>query len=179
MIAALKQGDHAAFKEAFDEYHEKVYHFLLLKTGSASISEEVSQVTFVRLWKYRSSLNEEIALPVQIFRIAKTALIDQIRKDRHSLRFAARLKADQNENQVTNLYYQREVSATLQQALQTLPIARRKVFELSRIHGYSYKEIAGQLSISVKTVENHIGNAIKQLKSFFNLLSAFLFFWLF
>jgi RNA polymerase sigma-70 factor (ECF subfamily) len=48
---------------------------------------------------------------------------------------------------------------------------RRKVFELNRLQGYSYKEIAVLLAISVKTVDNHLSQAMKQLKALLLLLA--------
>lgn len=42
---------------------------------------------------------------------------------------------------------------------------RRKVFVLSKIEGYTYKEIAASLHISIKTVDNHIAQALKQLRA--------------
>ncbi|PTS94109.1 hypothetical protein DBR11_24075 [Pedobacter sp. HMWF019] len=51
-------------------------------------------------------------------------------------------------------------------ALSVLPPTRKKVFLLSRLHGYSYKEISEQLSISPRTVEKHISLAIKQLSGY-------------
>ncbi|HWJ30604.1 MAG TPA: sigma-70 family RNA polymerase sigma factor, partial [Flavisolibacter sp.] len=66
------------------------------------------------------------------------------------------------------------IQEQLNKAMSDLPPMRRKVFELSRLHGLSYKEIAIRLSISEKTVENHINHALKQLRHSFPLLSILL-----
>ncbi len=181
MIEALKNGDHFIFEQVFNDYHEKLYFYLVNKTNSHYLAEEITQITFLKLWQYRKNLNEELSLSIQIFRIAKTSLIDEVRKRENFTRLQEEVKLNNyNDIQITNAGSEKEIKQTLERAMQTMPKVRRKVFELSRIHGFSYKEIAEQLSISVKTVENHIGNALRQLRTFFtfliNLLPLFLFF---
>jgi RNA polymerase sigma-70 factor (ECF subfamily) len=51
-----------------------------------------------------------------------------------------------------------------------MPEMRKKVFELNRLQGYSYREIAELLSISEKAVDNHLTKAVKQLKKILPLL---------
>lgn len=176
-ISYIKQGDLAVFKEVFHRYHQKLYFYVLGKTNSSFYAEEVVQLTFIKLWQYRASLNEDISIDAQIFRIAKTTLIDQIRKQESSDKI---LKYYQNEGEVvennqgpSNLDHQ-YLQEQLHLAMSDLPPMRRKVFELSRLHGLSYKEISDRLSISEKTVENHINHALKQLRHSFPLLSILL-----
>lgn len=176
VVAYIKQGDLVIFKEVFQQYHQKLYFYVLSKTKSSFYAEEVVQITFIKLWQYRASLNDDISIDEQIFRIAKTTLIDQLRKqDSFYKLFAVIKNKDQSEpNQALTNFDQRELQQKLQTALSHMPPMRRKVFELSRVQGLSYKEIAAHLSLSEKTVENHIGHALKQLRHYFPL--AFLLF---
>jgi len=64
----------------------------------------------------------------------------------------------------------KELSNKLEKAMAQLPPIRRKVFRMSRIEEKSYLEIAKELSISTKTVENHISMAIKQLRPYLTVL---------
>jgi RNA polymerase sigma-70 factor (ECF subfamily) len=57
-----------------------------------------------------------------------------------------------------------ELSVAVQAAVQSLPDRCREVFELSRVHGLKYAEIARQLGISVKTVEAQMGKALRTLR---------------
>ncbi|MBO9574037.1 MAG: sigma-70 family RNA polymerase sigma factor, partial [Chitinophagaceae bacterium] len=59
----------------------------------------------------------------------------------------------------------REANALLQKALDTLPPQRRKVFELSRLEGLKYEEIASQLNVSRETVKRHLSEATKNLRT--------------
>ncbi len=176
-VAAIKNGNQNAFEEVFYNYHNKLYAFIFSKTKSVFIAEEVTQLTFIKFWQYRTHLNEALSINVQLFRIAKTTLIDVLRKESTS---NAALKLvpikEQAIDGVEEHIYQKELQKRLEQAINKLPLARRNVFKLSRQDGLSYKEIATQLSLSTKTVEHHIALALKQLRHFLTLLLALLLF---
>ena len=160
----------------FHQFHQKLYYYVLSKTKSEFCAEEVVQITFIKLWQYRHSLNEDISIDAQLFRIAKTTLIDQLRKLDHSDKITEALaKQDTGvSNKAISNLEQQELRNQLLEALSQMPPARKKVFEMSRLQGLSYKEIAASLFISEKTVENHIGLALRQLKEKFPLIMLFI-----
>lgn len=70
------------------------------------------------------------------------------------------LHTDSPDSQLEEMEFQ----SALQKAVEDLPERPRLVFVLSRVDELSYKEIAQHLSISVKTVESHMGKALKLLR---------------
>ena len=168
IIAALKNGDEIIFRQVFDQFHRKVYASVLSKTGSSWLAEETAQLTFVKLWEYRHSLNGQYALSTQVYRMASTTMIDLLRKQQ-TINKKIKNKTQQaagivvNNNAVSNIN-KKEINKKLYTALNTLPITRRQVFEMNRLNGMSYKEIALQLSITEKAVENHIYKASRQVR---------------
>ena len=87
----------------------------------------------------------------------------------------------QKHQKVENLYVQRalhtldqydqvdimelsELQETIKKAIEKLPPKCREIFELNRFEGKRYKEIAEQLNISLKTVENQMGKALKVMR---------------
>jgi|SRR5687767_10459245 RNA polymerase sigma-70 factor (family 1) len=177
MIAAIKEGDALIFSELFNEYHHKVYFYTLSKTHSPYIAEETTQLTFIKLWHYRANLDETLPISRQIFRIAKTTCIDLLRKEAGQAKLV-QVKSGRPtaEQPVTDAFEVKEMQQQLAHAVQNMPPVRRKVFELSRYEFKSHKEIAQLLSLSVKTVENHIALAIKQLR---HLWTPLIIWWLF
>lgn len=176
-IAALKQNDQFIFEQVFNQYHEKLYFYIIGKTQSAYIAEEVTQLTFIKLWQCRNTLNDQLPVSIQLFRIAKTTLIDLLRKQSNN----NRLVKESNQhakilavNEVDGKIEEKELKQRVYHAINGLPPARRKVFEMHRFQGMSYKEIAEELSLSVKTVENHIAHALKQLRHILNPLLFFI-----
>ena len=164
---ALKDGDESYFKEVFDHYHQKLYFFILYKTKSEYIAEEVVQMAFTKLWQCRQTLQEEYTISTQLFRIATTVLIDFLRKYNTKDAVTARLDSldiergtDSTNEQMRGAELQKRIS----EAVNDLPPVRKLVFEMSREQGMTYREIAETLSVSSKTVETHIYKALKQIK---------------
>ena len=164
-IADIKNGDEAVFTRLFHDYYAKVYHYFLKKTRSPYMAREIAQLTFIKLWRFRHTLSEQHSLEVQLFRIAAGSLIDYLRKEstrrKNALLLARDLSADRQEDAGGLL----ETSDYLDVLAEALSPVRKKVFILSRVHGHSHREIADKLSISVKTVEDHMMKAMRHLRS--------------
>ena len=177
-VAAIQQGDTFIFEQVFHEYHEKLYFYTLHKTNSAWLAEETVQLTFIKLWQYRASLDESLDISPQLFRIANTTLIDLLRKQQHAASLSGKPGYQADTHQAHDLVAQldaAELARQVQDTVRRMPHARRKVFEMSRIKGMSYREIATELSLSVKTVENHIAHALKQLRHLITFLLILIF----
>jgi RNA polymerase sigma-70 factor (family 1) len=166
-IKELKDGDESYFKQVFDQYHQKLYFFILYKTRSEYIAEEVVQLAFTKLWQCRQTLKEEYTISTQLFRIATTTLIDYLRKYNNKEAVTARLDTlatekgiDSTIEKMNGADLQKRITA----AVNDLPPVRKQVFEMSREQGMSYREIAETLSVSSKTVETHIYKALKQIQ---------------
>jgi RNA polymerase sigma-70 factor (ECF subfamily) len=165
-ITALKTGDRVVFEVVFHDHYERVYFYLLGKTKARYISEEGTQLAFIKLWQYRSSLDENIALNIQLFRIVRTTLIDLLRKEqiKNAHAAGAATRRPLHSNQVWEDMMAQEMKTRLSNCMQAMPAVRKRVFEMSRIREMSNKEIASELSISVKAVEFHISKAIRYLR---------------
>jgi RNA polymerase sigma-70 factor (family 1) len=179
-LIAIKEGCLATFKMVYYQYYPKLYAYLVSKTSSSYIAEEVVQLTFIKLWNNRLNISEHFGLDVQLFRIARTILIDQLRKDAVRNNYINQLEktiADDYTDRIAD----RDTLTQVNKAIEFLPPMRKMVFKLSRFNHLSNAEIAEMLSISCKTVENHINLAIKQLRkstiatiSFLSFLEAVL-----
>lgn len=167
-IIQLKNGDLIVFNKVYEEFHARLYHYILGKTGSAFYAEEVTQITFIKLWNTRQNLNEHIKLDIQIFRIARTTMIDQWRHVSGYEKMQSLLSGKTENYYDVNAGFdnlqEKEIQSKLQRILSKLPPMQKKVFEMSRIYHLNYKEIASLQSISTKTVENHIHQALKKIK---------------
>ncbi|TDW96905.1 RNA polymerase sigma-70 factor [Dinghuibacter silviterrae] len=168
-VKDLKDGDAIYFKEVFDQYHQKLYFFILSKTKSEYIAEEVVQMAFTKLWQCRHTLQEEYAISTQLFRIAHTILIDFLRKYNHTDAVTTRLDTlsiDRGIDSTTEKMREAELQKRISEAVNDLPPIRKQVFAMSREQGMTYREIAETLSVSSKTVEAHIYKALKQIKKY-------------
>lgn len=171
LVNAIKQGNESAFEQAFFNSRDKVYLYFYRKTGTEEDARDLLQNTFLRLWQYRHSMNEAYSLDQHLFNIAKTVYIDFLRKRQLPLHHGALPEVEAVPGAAPW-----DVNRRLHRILDTMPPTRQKAFILNRLQGYSYKEVADSLSISVKAVENHIAKAVKQLKKSLLLFLSIFFF---
>lgn len=166
LVAYLKQGDKKAFESLFHRYSERVYYFSLKYLGDQHMAEEITQEVFVKIWINREQLREDLSFKSYLFTATRNTIIDLYRKRKKHLEACEEIKA-----RVHNLalmpdqvYEYNNLTRLLNKFVMQLPPRRQKIYQLSREHGYSHKEIARDLGISVKTVEAQICLAIKQLR---------------
>ncbi|ATL47788.1 hypothetical protein COR50_11770 [Chitinophaga caeni] len=170
-IAELQGDNEAVFRDIFNEFHAPLYTFLYQKLSSDYLAKEVVQLTFIKLWRYRRSLDPAVDIAIQIFRIAKTTLIDEIRKIQTRQKYYQVIPIGGSlHGEILPTIYYKETLSKIEQLMHLLPPKRREVFRLSKIYCHTNKEIAAKLSISPKTVEQHITLALRFMKPFFQVL---------
>ncbi|NML40394.1 RNA polymerase sigma-70 factor [Chitinophaga sp. G-6-1-13] len=178
IVQDIKNGNIECFKMIYQQYHTKLYFYVLKCTHSAYLSEETVQLSFILLWEKREKLSTDYNISAQLFRIAKSVMTDLLRKQQVRNRHTEIMVRETPDwHMETDLTVKEELTRVYNSIEQLSPI-RRNVFKLSRFEGLPHKEIAKQLSISPKTVENHIVRAIRQLKDSLLLLLPAIFAWL-
>lgn len=167
-----------SFESLFRENHAQCVAFATHYMGDSHAAEEVVQQVFLRLWEKRDSITITGPVKAYLFSAIRNTAISQWRKetvrvDRETHYSTIRDTATEATDQA------RELERLYQQALDRLPERCREVFVLSRQQQMKYAEIAATLDISVKTVENHMGKALRilhqELKEYLPLLTGFLF----
>jgi RNA polymerase sigma-70 factor (ECF subfamily) len=131
------------------------------------MSRELVQLTFIKLWQFKHTLSADHSFELQLFNIANSTFIDLLRKQQTHRAKIVEMPVDDAFEGTQQAADDFEHADHLQSLIQSLSPVRKKIFILSRIQGHSYKEIAQQLSISVKTVEDHIGKALKHIRALF------------
>lgn len=163
LISRLREGDHEAFKILFEMFHAKVFHFYSAKTGEDSAAD-LTQQTFIKIWKYREGLTTEYSIEQQVFRKSRQIFIDWLRQKARERKHIDTSVQTETISNIPEKEVSLETRDEIETSLKKLPPQRRKVFELKHKQGYSYKEIAQNLGISVKTVDNHLLQASSQLR---------------
>ncbi len=163
-VLSIKNGDIKAFEQAYHQWSAKVYTFILKQCHTEEIAEEVVQLVFMRLWEKRANLSMEHSLSSQLFRMSKTIFIDELRKTAQSRKYQQNLQQSGVPVFSENTLEHKEALEMVYQAIEQMPPVRKQIFMMSRMEHLSCKEIAAKLSISPKTVENHISLALKHLR---------------
>lgn len=128
-------------------------------------AEEVVQAVFIQFWEKRNNLEIEISLKSYLYRAVRNGALNKIKHEKVKLEYAGYAKSSNADIEAPseNLEVE-ELQFKIRHALMKLPEQCRKVFELSRFEELKYAEIAERLGISVKTVENQMGKALRIMR---------------
>lgn len=167
LVLQLKNNDVEAFDALFQKYSEKLFRFSFSLLKNKEDAQEIVQEAFLRIWKKREKIDGAKSFKSFLFSISYNLVIDQLRlrlKDQEYRKFLVHYFESDSFELTSELDYDKIV-LQIRNAVQELPVKRKQIYTLSREVGLSHKEIATQLGISVKTVENQITLALKHLKT--------------
>jgi len=161
----IKLSDAEAFKTVFAFYHEGIFNFVHYKLGNVAAAEDIVQEVFIKLWENRHQIKEDRSLKSYLFTIANNLALNYLRHAKVAMKFQqAQIQESIPDESPQNLLEKKEFHEKLLTGIAALPEKQRLVFMMSRMEQLSYQEIAERLDISIKTVESHIGNALKTLR---------------
>ncbi len=166
-VSSLKKGDANAFDELFQLFGKRLYHFSLGYLKSKPEAEEVVQEVFMKIWHNRSSLNPELSFNAYLFKIAYRHIAEKFRKISQEKKYLHDIASETlvfSEEMDERTNYQ-SLLGLVEKLIDRLPPRQREILVLRRIEGLSVHDIAQRLEIAPKTVEHHITEAIKNVKS--------------
>ena len=158
----------------FKELYRPLCLYALNYTGKYEDAEDIVQQLFAELWERETAGKLEIAnVKSYLYTAVKNRGLKFIQRARavQPIEDAGEVAADENSDEEV-LRAERE--ARLWDWIDELPTERRNIFLMAKQRGMKYKEIAGELGISVKTVENQMGKALQSLRA--KVIKIYLFF---
>lgn len=162
-FAPIAAGDRAAFEALFRAHYRPLCAFAVGYLKDMDKAEDLVQDLFFRLWLDRAKVNVTTSVKAYLFASVRNRCLNALKAGAkgRALNEEADDRLDEEERSEDE---HAERIARVQAAIEALPEERRKVFKLSRYEGLKYHEIASRLGISVKTVENQMGSALKFLR---------------
>ena len=168
MINPLKEGDVSVFEAIFKMYYSRLCNYAVGIIKDADEAEEIVQQTMITIWEKRSKLEITTSLKSYLYRSVHNAALNKIRQSKVRQLYAIE-KVYEGEGfaeQASHKVIKSELENQIAAAIEKLPEQCRLVFKLSRFEEMKYAEIASHLDISVKTVENHMGKALKLMRGY-------------
>lgn len=160
--------DSRSFREIYDVYYYDLCRYLNYYTRDICVVEEVVQDLFTSLWEDRRKVGIEY-IKTYLYRGARNRMLNHLRDTSNRKTLLEQwAKSVRETGQATDCIDREEFRATLADAINRLPDKCREIFMLSRNHKLGYKEIAAIRNISVKTVENQMGIALRKIREYFS-----------
>ncbi len=167
IISGLIRGEVTAFDLIFEKYSQRVFQFSYQLLKNKSDAEGVVQEVFLKLWTHRHRIDPERSFEAFLFTIVNNCCVSLIRKRSTHHKYIDYIKAinlaGQAQNPAKQIEFQ-EFQHQVEQIINALPPRQREIYLLSREEGFSYREIANKLSLSINTVENHMVRALKYIR---------------
>ncbi len=166
LVKALKKGSTSAFDKLFSIYASRIYHFTYGYLKSKEDAEEVVQEVFLRIWSNRIELKPELSFKAYLFKIAFNQILENFDRVRRKQTFKDKLLEESikfTPKFDERLDYQ-NLLEKVEEIINHLPERQKAVILKRRRDGQHIKEIAQELGISPKTVENHLTEALKNIR---------------
>jgi len=169
LFQEIAEGSKIAFEQFYVKYYEYLCRFALTYEKDIYLVEEKVSDVFYYIWQKREDLHKINSPKVYLFTMTKNMLFQQKKQDNQVF-------SDLQYNKLESKHYVQNIEddiilseqeADLRQALlqiiDRIPPKSRRIFEMSRIDGLKYQQIAEVLNLSVRTVESHMGIALKTI----------------
>jgi len=173
LIHKVKNGDEGAFKFLMTKYYPRVYASLFAYTKSREDSEDLTQLTFIKVWQKIDSFRGDSAFFTWIYRIAinlaknhfvsSSSKKDKVNISSDDLEF----DIPSYDNPESSLMH-KESLQKIQSYVKTLPESLKTAFTLREVDGKSYEEISVITDTPIGTVRSRIFRARESIINFIN-----------
>lgn len=164
-VKALSKGDSKAFELLFLRHQPRLVAFYAGFVHDDEVARDMAQDLFFNLWTNRERLSAVRSFSSYLYQMARNALYNyydhSLVCEKYDAEQLFRPLAVENTEE---LLFANELQALIDLKVEQMPPQRRLVFRMSRVEGLNNDEIASNLNISKRTVENHLTAALSDLR---------------
>jgi RNA polymerase sigma-70 factor (ECF subfamily) len=159
--------EETAFEEMFKSHFRRLYAYAITIVKEEMTAEEIVHNVFFKIWEKKGDVDIQTSVTAYLYRAVYNDSLNYLKHKKVKLAYAAHAGTQSKEesHSATSKIHLSELQQKLDVALGELPEQCRTIFQMSRFEELKYAEIAGRLGISVKTVENQMGKALKILRT--------------
>lgn len=170
LLTALNQGEEWALDSLFRAHYTYLCQAVFRVIGDRNLAEDLVQEVFYDMWRKRASLRIHQSVRAYLKRAAINRTLNYIRDQKMIIDDETALPYDLASNQsgAVQLMEAAELKQHIEAAIGELPHRCRMIFGLSRFEEMTNRQIAEQLNISIKTVENQMTKALRILREKLN-----------
>ena len=168
LVRSLSKGNLLAFNTLFTMYSSRLYWFAIGYLKSTGEAEELVQEVFTIIWEKRADLKEELSFKSYLFTIAFNIIRKHFRSKSYLTEYFKNELSEDHHTQTSQEIHYNSLYKYITELVNQLPTRRKEIFIKSRFEGLNIKEIAKELKISHKTVENQLTVALKFIRTNLN-----------
>ncbi|MDZ7899311.1 MAG: RNA polymerase sigma-70 factor [Arcicella sp.] len=167
ILLAIRQGNERVFETVFRKHYQSLCNYANGILKDLDDAEEVVQAIFVKFWEQREAIEINVSLKSYLYKAVHNTCLNRLKhlkiQDVHK-QYVGNFFED-NHDSATDLMDKVELETRIADALEKLPEQCRLIFKMSRFEELKYQEIADRLGLSIKTIENQIGKALKIMRT--------------
>ncbi len=170
LFYSIAEGDTKAFDEFYRRTNRLMYNQCIKHIKSRTVAEELLQDAYVQLWKSRHLLKDVNYPLAYVFRIVNHLIHKYLTNGNNHRQILdinehTQVLQTPEKEAACNKYDTKVVMQRVQEAIRQLPTQQQHVFRLNKLEGYSYKEIAALLNISVSAVGAYLVEAQRKIRA--------------
>ncbi len=159
-------ADPAQFEHIFKTHFRNLHAYANNILKDEDSAEEIVQNVFYKLWEKKEKISIEQSVAAYLYRAVYNECLNFLKHEKVKTGYEFHsVHNTQNDAFETDSLILKELRQKIDRSLNELPEQCRAVFQMSRFEGLKYIDIAARLGISVKTVENHMGKALRVLRT--------------
>ena len=152
------------FEKVFKAYYQQLAAFAYQYVEDHATAEEIVQDVFTNVWSKSDQIEIRTAIKSYLYGAVRNACLNFIKHKKIQKRYEEH-ELRRSEGYETDFMELDELQEEIEAGLAQLPEKCRRIFEMSRFEEKKYKEIADELGLSIKTVENQMGRALKVMRT--------------
>ncbi|TSD64041.1 RNA polymerase sigma-70 factor [Inquilinus sp. KBS0705] len=166
VITLLKQGSEKVFEKVFKDHFKTLHSYAYTFLKDDELAEEVVQNVFCRIWERREQLKTDGSIKAYLYRSVHNECLNYIKHQKVKAGFQVYYAAEmeQSEDNSSKKVMANELEKHIQKAMSELPQQCRIIFQMSRFDQLKYQQIADEMGLSIKTIENQMGKALKLMR---------------
>ena len=166
LVAGLRNSNEMVFETIFRNFYERLCNYANSMINDMDEAEEIVQNTFLVIWERRESTEIHTSVKSYLYQSVHNNCLNRIKhyKVRRQYSEYYQHHAIQSIDSTSHELIGAELEQQINKAIEALPRQCKTIFKLSRFENLTYAEIASQLKLSVKTVDNHMVRALRILR---------------
>lgn len=168
LIEEVSYGNRKAFEQLFFENYYRLCRFAFTITRSHDLARDSVQDVFLKVWRNREKWNVQRSLKAYLYQAVRNQALNLLEQQNNYHNLIQNLQKNAVYNDLhksdDSVLQTSEIVRQIWKVVDQMPEQRKQVFELSRKHGLSHREISEIMCITTKTVEYHIRRALQDLR---------------